>query len=134
MIGSGLSITNNEIKDILKVIKSLENRKFLMKETSKNVLNRKGGFLGLLMIVGLLLMKILLALLGKWVLIPLGLMTFNRFSYSKKSMNYGWDDPRLITGRYHLKDLFELAKKQYRAGQESIYSGNNLTIERIGHT
>ena len=36
-IGSGTTLTNNEIKDIMKVIKSLENRGILSKETTRKI-------------------------------------------------------------------------------------------------
>ena len=47
-------LTNNEIKDIIKVISSLENKGILLKGTTKKVTNQKGG-------------------LAKSVLVPLGL-------------------------------------------------------------
>ena len=34
IIGSGIILRNNEIKDIMKVIKSLENRRILLKGTT----------------------------------------------------------------------------------------------------
>ena len=52
-----LTVTNNEIGAITKVIKSQENRGILWKETTEKVLNQKVGFLGLLKITGLSLMK-----------------------------------------------------------------------------
>ena len=42
--GSGITLINNEIKDIIKVIKSLENRGILLKGTTK-ITTREGGFL-----------------------------------------------------------------------------------------
>ena len=33
--GWGITLTNNEIKDVMKVIKSLENREMLIKGTTK---------------------------------------------------------------------------------------------------
>ena len=38
--GSGITLTDNEIKDIIKVIKSLENR-----EISRKITSQEGGFL-----------------------------------------------------------------------------------------
>ena len=52
-----LTVTNNEIGAITKVIKSQENRGILWKETTEKVINQKVGFLGLLKITGLSLMK-----------------------------------------------------------------------------
>ena len=69
MEGSGITLTKNEIKDIIKVIRSLENRGILLKEIIKKVINQKGGFLGHvpgpLMRVGLPLRKNIL-LDKKW--------------------------------------------------------------------
>ena len=45
--GSGLTLTNNEMKDVIKVIRSLENRIFL-KGTTRKITSQEGGFLGLL--------------------------------------------------------------------------------------
>ena len=77
-MGSGITLTNTEIKVTIKVIKSLENRGILLKGTTTKVANQKGGFLcnvlGSIMKVGLLLMKNVLTPLVKNVLIPLGLM------------------------------------------------------------
>ena len=58
--GWGIMLTNNEIKDIIKVIKSLENRGILLKRTTKEVTSQKGGFFDFLkplMSVGLPLME-----------------------------------------------------------------------------
>ena len=57
---SGITLTNNEIKDTLKIIKSLENRRILVKGTTTKITSNEGGvldFLRLLMTAGLLLMK-----------------------------------------------------------------------------
>ena len=43
--GSGITLRNNEIKDIMKVIQSLENRGILLKGTTRTITNQKGGFL-----------------------------------------------------------------------------------------
>ena len=37
-------LTNNKIKDILKVIKSLENREILLKGTTRKITSEQGGF------------------------------------------------------------------------------------------
>ena len=42
---SGVTLTNNEIKDIIKVIKSLENWGTLLKETTTKVTSQGGGYL-----------------------------------------------------------------------------------------
>ena len=58
--GPGIVLTNNGIKDIIKLINSLENRLILLKGTTEKATNHKGGFLGPLMRVGLPFMKSLL--------------------------------------------------------------------------
>ena len=45
VIGLGLILTNSEIKDITKVISSLENRGILLKGTFEKIVNEKEGFL-----------------------------------------------------------------------------------------
>ena len=42
--GSGITLTNNEIKDIMKVIKYLENRGILLKETIRKITSQEGEF------------------------------------------------------------------------------------------
>ena len=44
-MGSGITLTINEIKDIMKVISSLENRGILLKRTTRKITSREGGFL-----------------------------------------------------------------------------------------
>ena len=53
-------LTNSEIKDSMKIIKSVENRQILQKGTTRKITTQKGGFLNFLrplMTVGLSLMK-----------------------------------------------------------------------------
>ena len=42
--GSGITLTNKEIKDIIKVIKSLENRGISLKGTTRKITSQKGRF------------------------------------------------------------------------------------------
>ena len=42
--GSGITLTNNEIKDIIKLIKTLENRRILLKGTTRKVTSQEGEF------------------------------------------------------------------------------------------
>ena len=54
--GAGITQTDNGIKDIMKLIKSLENRGILLKETTRKNTSQEGGFLNFfrpLMTVGL---------------------------------------------------------------------------------
>ena len=76
VLGTGITLTNNEIKDIMKVIKSLENRRILFKGTTRKITSQEGGFLNFLrplMTANLPLMKSELTPLAKIVLLPLGL-------------------------------------------------------------
>ena len=73
--GSGTTRTNIEIKHIMKIIKSLENRRILLKETTAKITSPKGGvfnFLKPLITAGLPLMKNVVNQ-NVVVLIPLGL-------------------------------------------------------------
>ena len=42
--GSGITLATNETKDIIKVIKSLENRGILLKGSTKKTTSQEGGF------------------------------------------------------------------------------------------
>ena len=71
-----VKVTNNEIKDFMKIIKSLENRKTLINGTTTKISSPEGGFLNCcrpLMTDGLPLMNNLLTPLAKSVLISSGL-------------------------------------------------------------
>ena len=76
--GLGITLTNNEIKEVIKVIKSIENSGILFKGTTRKITSQEGGFLNfpkLSMTVVLPLMKSLLETLAKNILIPFGLST-----------------------------------------------------------
>ena len=73
---SGIVLTNNVTKDIVKIISPLENREILLKGTPEKNTCQEGGFLNFLkslLSVGLPLIKSVLAPLAKIVLVPLGL-------------------------------------------------------------
>ena len=72
--GSEITLTDNGIKDIMKVVKSLENRETSLKGTARKITSQEGGFLNFLkslMTAGLPLTKKVLTPLAKSVLIPL---------------------------------------------------------------
>ena len=46
--GIGITLIKIEIKDIIKIIKSLESRRILLKETTKKVTSQEGGFVSFL--------------------------------------------------------------------------------------
>ena len=65
---SGIIVTSNETKDIVKVVKSLENRVILLRRTSGKIISKEGGllnFLDSLIKVSLSLIKNVLPLLTK---------------------------------------------------------------------
>ena len=71
--GSGITLTKNEIKDIVKITKSLEYRRILLEGTTRKISTQEGGFLNFLrplMTAGLILMKNALTPLAKSVLSP----------------------------------------------------------------
>ena len=72
-----ITLTNNEIENTIKVIKSLENRRNLLKETTAKIASQEGGFLNLLrplMTAGLPLMKSVPTPLARSVLLQFGLL------------------------------------------------------------
>ena len=73
--GRALIKWNNAIKDIIKVISSLENRGILLKETTEKVSSQERGFLKFvrpLLSASLPLIQNVLTPLAKRVLVPLG--------------------------------------------------------------
>ena len=73
---SRITLSNNEIKAIIKVTKSLENRRILLKGPTRKSTGEEGGilhFLSTLIKAGLPLIKIVLSPLAKTILTPLGL-------------------------------------------------------------
>ena len=46
--GSGITLTNNEIKDIVKIIRFLGNRGILIKGTTRKITSQEGEFLNFL--------------------------------------------------------------------------------------
>ena len=78
------TLTNNEIKYVIKVINSLENRGILLKETTQNISSQEGGFLSFLrslMTTALPLMKI------RFSTISINNSSIsNRCSYSKENL------------------------------------------------
>ena len=70
--GSSITLTNNETKEIIKWIKSLEKKRILLKSFLKKITGQKGffNFLKSLVTAGLPLIKIVFIPLAKSVLIP----------------------------------------------------------------
>ena len=86
LAGERTTLTNNEIKYIIKVIRSFENRGILLKGTTEKISSQDRGlfnsFLGPLERVGLPLMKNILKLLAESVLMPLELITLTSATYT----------------------------------------------------
>ena len=71
VFGAGIYLTNNEVKDIVKIIKSVENRGNLLKRNTTNITSQIGVFINFLkplITAGLPLMRNLLTLSAKSVL------------------------------------------------------------------
>ena len=76
--GTGITLTDTEIKYIVKVIKPLKNKSILLKGNTGNITSQEGGFLNFLrplMTARLPLMKSVLTPLGKNVLLPFRLLS-----------------------------------------------------------
>ena len=43
--GLGITLTNNEIKDVMNVVRFIENRESLLKRTTRKINIQEGGFL-----------------------------------------------------------------------------------------
>ena len=119
--GAGITLTNNEIKDIMKVIKSLENRGILLKAIARKVTCQEGGFLNFLkplMTAGLPLMKNVLSPLAKNGLLPFGLsagMSAADAATQKKHIN-GSGTTALITSNEEMEDIIKIVKTLEESG------------------
>ena len=113
-MASGITLTNNETKDIIKVIRSLENRRILLKETTRKISCRRGrflNFLGTLMSIGLPLVKNVLISLDKSVLIPLRLISAalaTDVAIQKKGFRSS--KTALIISNKDMKDIMNIVK------------------------
>ena len=109
--GAGITLNNNGIKDIVKVLKSLENRGILLKGTTRKITSQEGEFLNFLisiMTAGLPLMKNVLTPLAKNVLLSLGLsagMPAEDAAIQKKI--YGSRATASIISKEEMEDIIE---------------------------
>ena len=118
--GSGLTLTNNEIKDIIKVIKALRNREILLKWTNRKITRQEERFFNLLrplMTAGLSLMKNVLLLLAKNVLLLF------RLSAGKSAADaaiqkkiYGSWNTALIISNEEMEDIMKIVKSLEKSG------------------
>ena len=112
-ICSRITLTNNEIKNIIKVSKSLENRGILSKGTTRKISSQEGGFLNFLrplMTTGLPLMKSVLIPLAKSVLLPLGLLAGMSAADAAIQKIYGSGTTALIISNEEMEDMMKIVK------------------------
>ena len=112
--GSGITLKKNEIKDVMKVIKSLENRGILLEGNTRIITIQEGRFLNILrplMTAGLPLMKNVLIPLAKSILIPLGLTaaaSVTDATIQKKI--YGSGTTSLIISNEEIEDILKIVQ------------------------
>ena len=112
--GSGITLKKNEIKDVMKVIKSLENRGILLKGNTRIITIQEGRFLNFLrplMTASLPLMKNVLIPLAKSILIPLGLTaaaSVTDATIQKKI--YGSGTTSLIISNEEIEDILKIVQ------------------------
>ena len=137
--GAGITLTNNKIKDIRKVIKSLKNRGILLRETTTKITSQEGGFLNFLrplVTAGLPLKKIVLTPLAKSLLIPLDLSAGMSAADEHVQKNvYGSGRPSdlasrttaLIISYEEMKNIMEIVKSLEES--ELLINGISETIK-----
>ena len=129
---SFLTVTNNEIKHFMKLIKSLKNREILLTGTTAKITVQEGGFLNFLRplrTAALLLMKNALTPLAKSVLIPLGLKAAawaTDAAIQKKIYRSG--TTALIISNEEMKHIMKIVKSL----EENVYSRNNWSKTKDG--
>ena len=119
LMGSGIMLTNNELKVIIKVIRSLENREILMKGTTRNINIQKGeifNFLAPLMKVGLPLMKNIFIPLAKIVLVPLGLTASASATDAAIQKNIFASETTPIISDEEMYDIMKIVKSLEESG------------------
>ena len=120
LYGEEITLTKNEIKDIMKVIRSLENRGILLKGTTKKLTSQEGGFLNFLrplMTAGLPLMKSVLTPLTKKVLSPLGLSAgISAADAAIQKKIYGLGTTTLIISNEEMNDIMKIVKSLEESG------------------
>ena len=118
--GSRMTLRNSEIKDIMKLIKSLENKGFLLTETTRKITGQEGGFLNFLrplITAGLPLMKSVITPLAKNVLLPFGLSAGMPAAYAAiQNKIYGSGSTVLIITNKEMKDIMKIIKLLEESG------------------
>ena len=107
------------MKDITKVIKSLENRGILLKETSRKAIGQKWGFLNFLqplMTADLSFIKNILTPLTKSVLIPLGLTAVSTKDAAIQKKIFGSGMTAWIISNEEMEDIMKIVKPPEESG------------------
>ena len=98
----------------MKLIKSLENKGFLLTETTRKITSQEGGFLNFLrplITAGLPLMKSVITPLAKNVLLPFGLSAGMPAAYAAiQKKIYGSGSTVLIITNKEMKDIMKIIK------------------------
>ena len=112
--GSIITLTNNKIKDVIKVIKSLENRWILLKGTTRKTASQEGEFLKFLrpsMAASLPLMKNVLPPIDKSVLLSFGLSAaISVTAAAIQNKTYGSGTTTLIITNKEMEDVMKIVK------------------------
>ena len=110
----GKNLTDNEIKYLIKLIKSLENRGILLKETTRKNTSHEGRFLNFLraiMTAGLPLIKDVLISLPKSTLISLGFAAAASAADLAIQKNiFGSGTTALIISNEEMEDIVKIVK------------------------
>ena len=125
------TLTNNEIKDIMKKIKPLENSRILLKETTRKITCQEVGilnFLRPLMTAGLPLMKNVLTPLAKSVLIPLESTTASGADAVTPKNIYGSGTTALIISIEEMEDIMKMLRLLHESGL--LLKGISETIKK----
>ena len=131
VLGTGITLTNNEIKDIIKVIKYLENRGVLLKGTTRKFTSQEGGFLKFLrplLTAGVPLMKSVRTPLTKSVLLPLGLSAeISAADAAIENKIYRSSTTALIISNEEMVDIMKIVKSFEES--ELLIKGISETIK-----
>ena len=127
----GLTITNNEVEDVIKVIRSLGNKEILWKRTTEKNICQKGRFrvfLGQIITFPLPLVKNVFTSLAKSGLLPLKLMTATSaidVAIQKKT-HKSWMTTLIISNE-EMDDIMKIVKYLEESGL--LKKSANKTIE-----
>ena len=121
VMGSGITLTNNEMKYIIEIIKLLQNRGIWLKENTEKSIRKErelfSNFLGPLMSVGLPLMKNVLRQLAKIVSLQLWLTAATSATdTSLKKKIYGTRITTPIISIEEMKDIIKIIKSLAESG------------------